>query len=87
LGAGIATITGLLLMDFLKLVAVATIIGIPVAWYASSKWLQNYAYRIDIQWWVFAAAAAIVLIIAFLTISFHAIKTAKANPVKSLRTE
>jgi len=87
LGAGIATITGLLLKDFLKLVVIATMIGIPVAWYASTIWLQNYAYRIDIQWWVFAAAAVTVLLIAFLTISFHAVKTAKANPVKSLRTE
>jgi putative ABC transport system permease protein len=87
LGAGIATITGLLLKDFLKLVVIATMIGIPVAWYASTLWLQNYAYRIDIQWWVFAAAAATVLLIAFLTISFHAVKTAKANPVKSLRID
>jgi ABC-type antimicrobial peptide transport system permease subunit len=87
LGAGIASITGLLLRDFLKLVLIATIIGIPVAWYTSNKWLQNYAYRIDTQWWVFGSAGVIVVFIAFLTICFHAIKTARTNPVKSLRTE
>ena len=87
LGAGIASITGLLLRDFLKLVLIATIIGIPAAWYTSNKWLQNYAYRIYTQWWVFAAAGAIVILIAFLTICFHAIKTARTNPVKSLRTD
>ncbi|MBC7868541.1 MAG: ABC transporter permease, partial [Gloeobacteraceae cyanobacterium ES-bin-316] len=87
LGAGIASITGLLSKDFLKLVLIATIIAIPLAWYASNKWLQGFAYRINIEWWVFVIVALGVLCIAFFTISFQAVKSGMANPVKSLRSE
>ena len=87
LGAGVASIAGLLSRDFLKLVIVATIIAVPVAWYATSKWLQGYAYRVPVNGWVFALAVLIVLLISTFTISFQAIKAAVANPVKSLRTE
>ncbi len=87
LGAGVASIAGLLSKDFLKLVIVAIIIAVPVAWFVTSKWLLNYAYRINIDWWVFLAAGLVVLGIAFFTISFQSIKAAVANPVKSLRTE
>ncbi|MBX9781790.1 MAG: ABC transporter permease [Chitinophagaceae bacterium] len=87
LGAGVLSVTQLLSKDFLKLVIVATVIAVPVAWYASKQWLQNYAYRIQLDWWVFAIVGIIVLGIALLTISFQAIKAALSNPVKSLRTE
>jgi len=87
LGAGIKSIAALLSKDFLKLVMIATVIAIPIAWYVVGKWLQGYAYRIDIDWWVFALVAVAVCGIALATISLHAIKAAMANPVKSLRTE
>jgi putative ABC transport system permease protein len=87
LGASVTLLTGLLSKDFLKLVFISTLIAIPVAWYASSQWLQNFAYRIQINWWVFALVGLAVMFIALLTISIQAIKAAVANPVKSLRTE
>jgi len=87
LGANVTTIVTLLAKDFLKLVAIAAIIAFPIAWYAMDSWLQDFAYRIDISWWVFVLAALIAAIIAFTTISFQAIKAAIANPVKSLKTE
>ena len=87
LGAGVRSITALLSKDFLKLVMIATIIAIPIAWYAVGKWLQGYAYRIDIDWWVFALVAIAVCGISLLTISLHAVRAALTNPAKSLRTE
>ena len=87
LGASVANITGMLSKDFLVLVAVSIIIATPIAWYAMNKWLEDFAYRITIQWWVFALAGIIALAIAFITISFQSIKAALANPVKSLRSE
>jgi putative ABC transport system permease protein len=87
LGASVSNIVRLLSADFLKLVLVALIIAIPVAWFAMNKWLQDFAYRIDISWWVFPLAGIIAVLIAFFTISFQAIKASVANPVKSLRTE
>ncbi len=87
LGATIPNILLLVAKDFLKLVLIALVIASPIAFYAVNKWLQNFAYKINIQWWVFVAAGLIVLIIAFITISLQAIKTALTNPVKSLRTE
>ncbi len=87
LGAGVLSVTQLLSKDFLKLVIVSVIIAVPVAWYASSQWLQNYAFRIQLDWWVFVSVGTIVLGIALITISFQAIKAALANPVKSLRNE
>jgi putative ABC transport system permease protein len=86
LGASVANITSLLSVDFLKLVLVAVIVASPVAWLMMSKYLQNFAYRIDIQWWVFVLAAFVALLIAFITVSFQAIKAAVANPVESLRS-
>jgi putative ABC transport system permease protein len=73
--------------DFLKYVLIAALIAWPLAWFSIYKWLQDYAYRIDISWWIFLFAVLIAIIIAFITISFQAIKAAIANPVKSLRTE
>lgn len=87
LGANVNTIVALLSKDFLKLVALAAIIAFPIAWYAMDSWLHDFAYRIDVPWWVFALAGIIAAIVAFVTISFQAIKAAIANPVKSLRSE
>jgi putative ABC transport system permease protein len=87
LGAGVANVTTMLSMDFLKLVFIAIIVGSPVAWYAMNIWLREFAYRIDIQWWVFLIAGVAAMAIAVITISFQSIKAALANPVKSLRSE
>ena len=87
LGASEAGIVALLSKDFIQLVVLSFVIAFPVAWWASDKWLQNFAYRINISWWLFAIAGGIAAIIALITISFQAIKAAIANPVKSLRTE
>jgi putative ABC transport system permease protein len=87
LGAGISNIVSMLSKDFLWLVFIAAVIAMPVAWWAMSRWLQDFAFRISIGWWVFAAAGVIALLIALLTVSSQAIKAAIANPVKSLRTE
>ena len=87
LGASLPGIVKLLSKDFLKLVVVALIIAAPIAWYFMNKWLQDFAYRISIGWWVFIAAGSLAVIIAFATIGFQAVKAGLANPVKSLRTE
>lgn len=87
LGASTGNIVGLLSKDFVKLVLIAAIIAFPVAWYAMSNWLQDFAYRTNIQWWIFITALAIAAFIALATISIQAIKAALANPVKSLRSE
>ena len=87
LGASVAGITGLLSKDFLKLVVIAFVIATPVAALGMNKWLQAFAYRINISWWMFALAGLFAILIAVVTISFQSIKAAMANPVKSLRTE
>jgi len=87
LGASIGEIVRVLSVDFLKLVLIASIIAMPAAGYAMHTWLQDFAYRISMAWWVFLGATVLALLIAFVTISFQAIKAALANPVKSLRTE
>jgi putative ABC transport system permease protein len=87
LGASIPQIVTELSKDFLKLVIVAAVIALPIAWYAMSKWLLDFAFRVSIEWWVFVMAGVIALIIAFATISYQSIKAAMANPVKSLRSE
>ena len=87
LGASVSSIVKLLATNFLKLVVLALILAVPVAWLAMDSWLQDFAYRIDIPIWAFIAAGALALAIALITVSFQAIKAAIANPVKSLRTE
>ncbi|CAN5921963.1 ABC transporter permease [soil metagenome] len=87
LGASVTNIVQLLSKDFVKLVLVANLLAWPVAWYAMGKWLEDFAYRIDLEWWVFAAAGALALVIALLTVSSQAVKAALMNPVKSLRSE
>jgi putative ABC transport system permease protein len=87
LGANITGIVILLSKDFLHLIFIALIIASAIAWFAMNKWLQDFAYRVNISWWVFVVAGLLALIIGFLTVSFQAIKAALANPVKSLRSE
>ncbi|MCI0695559.1 ABC transporter permease [candidate division KSB1 bacterium] len=87
LGASVAGLAGLLSKDFVKLVLLANLVAWPIAWYAMNKWLQNFAYRTDINWWVFALAGGLAMLIALLTVSTQAIKAALANPVDSLRYE
>lgn len=87
LGAGIASIVGLVSFDFIKLVFIAILISSPLAWYAMHTWLQDFAFRVSIGWWVFALAGGAAALIAFLTVSYQSIKAALSNPVKSLRSE
>jgi putative ABC transport system permease protein len=87
LGASVVGVTALLSKDFLKLVFLASIIAFPIAWLLMNKWLQDFAYRVKISWWVFILAGIIALLIALITISFQSIRAAIANPIKSLRTE
>jgi putative ABC transport system permease protein len=87
LGASVKKVVTILSKDFLKLVFISLIIAIPAAWLAANKWLENYPYRIALDWWLFASAGILVVLIALVTVSFQAIKAAIANPVKSLRAE
>jgi putative ABC transport system permease protein len=87
LGANGAGIVSLISKDFVKLVLIANVFAIPVAYFAMNKWLEDFSYRIEIQWWVFVAAAVTGLIIAFLTVSFQAIRAAMTNPATGLRSE
>jgi putative ABC transport system permease protein len=87
LGASVSGIVALLSKDFMKLVLIAFLIACPLSWTFMNNWLQDFAYRIDIGWSVFALAGLVALLIALLTVSFQAIKAAIANPVDSLRTE
>lgn len=87
LGASLSGVVALLSKDFLKLVLLAILIASPLAWWVMNRWLQDFAYRIDVRWWMFALAGALAVGIAFLTVSFQSLKAALANPVKSLRSE
>ena len=87
LGASVPSIVALLSKDFLKLVVIAILIASPLAWWAMDKWLRDFAYKIDIEWWVFALAGLLAVSIALLTVSFQSIRAALVNPVKSLRSE
>jgi putative ABC transport system permease protein len=87
LGASVASITALLSKDFLKLVIIAFGIAIPISWYAMNEWLHHYAYNIGVEWWIFALSGMLSIFIALATVSFQAIRSAIANPVRSLRTE
>ncbi|HOA38809.1 MAG TPA: FtsX-like permease family protein, partial [Flavihumibacter sp.] len=87
MGASVSGIVRLLSTEFLLLVFLSVIIATPIAWWLMNKWLADYAYRIDITWWIFVVAALAAGTIALLTVSYQSIKAALANPVKSLRTE
>jgi len=87
LGASVGGIVQMLSKDFLKLVLISALIAFPVAWFGISRWLQDFAYRVQIGWWVFIVAAVAALLIALITVSFQAIRAALVNPTKSLRSE
>lgn len=87
LGATMLNVVTLLSMDFIKLVLMANAIAFPIAWWAANRWLQEYAYHIDLKWWVFLLAAIMASMIALMTVSYQAFKAARTNPVKSLRSE
>lgn len=87
LGASVAGIVRILSSDFVKLILVALLIASPIAWWSMNKWLSDFAYRIEIKWWMFAATGISAVVVALLTVGFHAVKAAVANPVKSLRSE
>ncbi|HEY6975317.1 MAG TPA: FtsX-like permease family protein, partial [Chitinophagaceae bacterium] len=87
LGASVMGITTLLSKDFLTLVIISFVIASPIAWYAMHQWLLGYTYRVSIDWWVFAGAGIIAVLISLLTVSYQAIKAAIANPVAALRSE
>jgi putative ABC transport system permease protein len=87
LGASVASIVALLSRDFLKLVLIAVIVASPIAWYAMHQWLQNFAYKIELAWWMFVLAGLIAMGIALLTVSLQSVRAALVNPVKSLRSE
>ena len=87
LGASVQNVLYILSKDFITLVGISFVIAVPVTWWVMHNWLQDFAYRINMPWWVFAIAGIMAALIAFITISFQAIRAALANPVKSLRTE
>jgi putative ABC transport system permease protein len=87
LGASVTGIITMLSKDFLKLVLLSILIASPIAWWAMNEWLSEFTYKMSISWWIFVVAGVIAMLIAFITVSFQAIKAAVANPVKSLRTE
>ena len=87
LGASVSSIVTLLSRDFLKLVVMSILIASPIAWYATHRWLRDFAYKIDVGWWVFLISGSMAIVIALLTISFQSIRAALMNPVKSLRSE
>jgi putative ABC transport system permease protein len=87
LGASVLGITTLLSKDFMKLIGVAILLATPLAWFVMNKWLENFAYRIDVEWWMLLMAGIVSIFIALLTISFQSVKAALMNPVRSLKTE
>lgn len=87
LGASAGNIIGMLSRDFLKLVTISAIVAFPLAWIGMHSWLQGFAYRVGLSWWIFVLAWVLSLAITMLTISFQAIRAARANPVKTLRSE
>jgi putative ABC transport system permease protein len=87
LGASVAGVMTLLTKDFAKWIIAANIFAWPIAWYTMNKWLQNFAYRIEMSWWMFALAGALALLIAFLAVSWQAVRAATANPIEALRYE
>lgn len=87
LGASVASITGMLSKDFLKLVLIAAVLAVPVAWWSMQVWLKDFAYRISLSWWMFAAAGLLAVVITLATVGYQAMRAALANPAKSLRTD
>jgi putative ABC transport system permease protein len=87
LGASVASVVALLSKDFIKLVLIAILMATPIAWYVMHRWLQSFAYRIELQWWMFASAGLLAMLIALVAVSFQSVNAALVNPVKTLRNE
>jgi putative ABC transport system permease protein len=87
LGASSGSIVALLSKDFTRLVGIALVVALPAAYFAMNRWLQQFAYRVDIPWWVFALSGVAVVLIALLTVSYQAIRAATTNPARALRYE
>ena len=87
MGADVLGIVGLLSKDFLVLILIAIVMATPIAWYAAKQWLDGFAYKTELSWWIFALAGGLAVLIALFTVSFQSIKAAIANPVDSLRNE
>ena len=87
LGASIMNLISLISIDFIKLVLIANCLAFPIAWWAASQWLQEYAYHVEITWWMFLIASVLATGIALVTVSYQAVKAASTNPVKSLKSE
>ena len=87
LGASVTQIVSLLSKDFVKLVCIAYVVAVPLAWYGTHRWIEDFAYRTTISWWIYALSGLIMLVIALLTLSIQAVRAASANPVESLRAE
>jgi putative ABC transport system permease protein len=87
LGASVAGLARLLSIEFVRLVGIAFLVAVPVSWWVASRWLQTFAFRISLSWWMFGLAGVLALMLALVTVSFHAIRAAVANPAESLRTE
>ena len=87
LGASVVSIVELLSKDFIKLILIGLIIATPLSWFGMNKWLENYAFRVEIEWWMFAIAALIAILIALMTISFQSIRAALANPINALNQD
>ena len=87
MGASLSQLMALFASDFLKLIFAAFLLAAPLGWYLMAGWLSNFAYKIDISWWIFLVAGAGCMVMALITLSYEAFKTAVANPVKSLRSE
>ncbi len=87
LGATVGSVVGMLSRDFLRLVLASFVVAFPLAYYFMDKWLADFAYRVELRWWMFAVAGALAVLLAFLTLSFQSVRAALANPVRSLRSE
>ena len=87
LGARVSRIVNLLSVEFIKLVGIAFLIAVPLAWLGMDRWLREFAYHTRLPWWIFASAGLAAVLIAFITVSFQAIRAATANPAKALRSE
>jgi putative ABC transport system permease protein len=87
IGASVGNIIAMLSKDMIKMVVLSAIVATPIAWLVMERWLQNFAYRTSIDWWIFMLAGLVAVVIALATISYQAVKTARTNPVTSLRSE
>ena len=87
LGASVGGIVSLLSVDFIKLIGIAAVIALPVSWWSMHQWLQNFAYRINVEWWIFLLASILAMLVALFTVGIKAIRVAMGNPIKALRSE